>query len=136
MRVVNLLFILCPVLAISQVINPDVTQESIRQTICTSGWTKTVRPAITYTAAIKAKLLANFGGRAEDYELDHIIPLAVGGHPTDPSNLAIQPWEGPDGAKAKDVVEVRVKRLVCTGHLTLAAGQQCFIDGWKTCPRR
>jgi len=47
----------------------------------------------------------------------------------------LQEWEGPDGAKAKDVVETRVKRLICTGHITLAQGQQCFIDGWKTCLR-
>ncbi len=130
-----LLCLLWPVLSSAQVTNPEVTQENIWQTICTSGWTKAIRPATGYTNALKAELLADFGGRAEDYELDHVIPLAVGGHPTDPRNLVLQPWDGPDGAHAKDVVEVRVKRLVCTGHITLVQGQQCFINGWRTCPR-
>lgn len=124
-----------PLLAPAQVINPDVTQDNIRQTICTSGWTKTVRPPVAYTDKIKRDLLADFGGDPNDYELDHIIPLAAGGHPTDPRNLQLQAWEGEDGAKAKDVVETRVKRLICVGRITLAQGQQCFIDGWKTCPR-
>jgi hypothetical protein len=127
---------LFPLLATAQTTNPEVTQDNIRETICTSGWTKTVRPRQAYTDKIKRDLLADFGGDAKDYELDHVIPLAVGGHPTDPLNLALQEaWDGEDGAKAKDVVETRVKRLVCVGRITLAQGQQCFIDGWKACPR-
>jgi hypothetical protein len=126
---------LFPLLATAQTTNPEVTQDNIRETICTSGWTKTVRPRQAYTDKIKRDLLADFGGDAKDYELDHVIPLAVGGHPTDPLNLALQAWDGEDGAKAKDVVETRVKRLVCVGRITLAQGQQCFIDGWKACPR-
>lgn len=83
----------------------------------------------------KRELLADFGGDTADYELDHVIPLAVGGHPTDPRNLVLQLWDGQDGARAKDVVEVRVKRLVCVGRITPDQGQQCFVDGWRTCPR-
>jgi hypothetical protein len=126
---------LLPHVAAAQTTNPEVTQDNIRQTICTSGWTKTVRPPQPYTDKIKRDLLADFGGDSKDYELDHVILLAVGGHPTDPQNLALQAWEGEDGAKAKDVVETRVKRLVCVGRITLAQGQQCFIDGWRACPR-
>ena len=126
---------LLPLFAAAQSTNPGVTQDTIRQTICTSGWTKTVRPPEAYTNKIKRDLLADFGGDARDYELDHVIPLAVGGHPTDPQNLALQAWEGEDGAHAKDVVETRVKRLVCVGRITLAQGQQCFVDGWRACPR-
>ena len=30
---------------------------------------------------------------APKYELDHIIPLCLGGSPTDPSNLQLKPWD-------------------------------------------
>lgn len=38
--------------------NPAVTQANIRQTVCVSGWTKTVRPRVSVTNRIKLKLLA------------------------------------------------------------------------------
>ena len=37
------------------VLNRDVTQENIKQTICVPGWTRTVRPAVEYTNALKVK---------------------------------------------------------------------------------
>jgi len=95
---------LLPALTAAQVVNLDVTQDNIRETICTRGWTDTVRQPKAWTDKIKRELLADFGGAPKDYELDHKMPLAVGGHPTDLNNLKLQPWEGPDGAKAKDVV--------------------------------
>lgn len=73
--------------------NPDVTQETIQQTICVSGYTKTVRPATSYTNGVKLKLLREAGidqSLKGQYELDHIIPLAVGGHPRKLSNLMLQ----------------------------------------------
>jgi len=72
---------LLPYLVLAQVTNPEVTQDNIRQTICTSGWTRAVRPPTSYTEPIKQHLLTDFGGDPKDYELDHIIPLAVGGIP-------------------------------------------------------
>jgi hypothetical protein len=79
----------------------------------------------------KARPVGRFRWLPIDYELDHAMPLAFGRHPTDLRNLALQPWDGP----AKDLVEARVERLICTGHSTLAQGQLCFVDGWKTCSR-
>ena len=38
-------------------LNPDVHQDTIRQTICQSGYTKAVRPSTTYTNGVKRKLL-------------------------------------------------------------------------------
>jgi hypothetical protein len=128
-----------PALCIAQVTNPEVTQENIKQTICVPGWTKTIRPPTSYTNRIKVELVqatTDATDAVEDYELDHIIPLAVGGHPTSSDNLALQLWDGPDGAHAKDVVEVRMKRLVCLGKISLAKAQACFINGWKTCPTK
>lgn len=44
-----------------------------------------------------------------NFELDHTIPLALGGHPRNLNNLMLQPWEGHDGAKRKDRLEVKLQ---------------------------
>jgi hypothetical protein len=68
-----------------------------------------------------------------DYELDHIIPLALGGHPRNPSNLMLQPWEGADGAKVKDKLEVRLQHAVCKGKIKLTVAQACIAEDWIKC---
>src|SRR5712691_27286 len=72
------------------VANPDVTQNNIDQTICVSGWTKTIRPPVSYTSKLKVDQIKECGykdKRPGDYEEDHLISLQLGGHPTDPRNL-------------------------------------------------
>jgi hypothetical protein len=70
---------------------------------------------------------------AGDYELDHIVPLALGGHPRKLSNLMLQPWDGEHGAKTKDVLEVRLQSLVCHGKLDLTDAQVCIARDWEAC---
>jgi len=77
-------------------LNPDVTQYTIAQTICVPGYTKSVRPAPSYTHGVKALLLKRSGldpSMEPDYELDHIVPLALGGHPRKLDNPELQPWD-------------------------------------------
>jgi hypothetical protein len=55
--------------------------------------------------AFSLKLLRDQGLPAADttkYELDHFIPLALGGHPRKPENLWLQLWDGQWGARTKD----------------------------------
>jgi hypothetical protein len=66
-----------------------------------------------------------------DYELDHVVPLEVGGNPTNRANLVLQLW--PE-ARLKDATENRVHREVCAHQITLAAGRRCFVTGWRKCP--
>lgn len=120
--------------ASAQATNPDVTQDTIAKTICVPGWTKTVRPSSSYTNRMKAKLVRENdvpGDQVGDYELDHIIPLSSGGATRDPRNLMLQPWAGPQGAKAKDVQERRMQRRICSGAITLEAAQAYFITHWS-----
>src|SRR5438093_1291216 len=42
-------------------INPDVTQANLATTICSSGWTQTVRPPAGYTNALKLAQLVQYG---------------------------------------------------------------------------
>src|SRR5436190_19305058 len=57
------------------VANPDVTQETIGETICKGGWTKTVRPPTEYTNALKAEQMKTYrrSGALSDYQEDHLI---------------------------------------------------------------
>jgi hypothetical protein len=68
-----------------EALSADVHQDNIEQTICVSGYTATVRPSTTYTNGVKLKLLKEQGlsaSAAADFELDHRVPLALGGKPT------------------------------------------------------
>ena len=95
-----------------------------------------MRPASSYTQGVKAKLLRKEGidaSKTNDYELDHIVPLALGGHPRKLSNLMLQPRDGPQGAHMKDILEVRLQKLVCHGKLALSEAQICIATDWEAC---
>jgi hypothetical protein len=124
-------------------LNPEVDEDTIDKTICVSGYTKSVRPATSYTNGVKKKLMREAGigtARIGGFELDHIVPLTLGGHPRKLSNLMLQPWEGEHGAKSKDILEVRLQSLVCHGTLDLTDAQVCIARDWEACaqqyPRR
>lgn len=91
-------------------LNPAVTQETIGDTICIPGWTKTQRPPTSYSSRLKVKLIRKEGLLEEllvDFHLDHKIPLAPGGAPSDLRNFVLQPW---DEADDKDRIEVCLAR--------------------------
>jgi hypothetical protein len=124
-------------------LNPDVDEDTIDRTICKSGYTKSVRPATSYTNGVKKKLMREAGidaARIGDYELDHIVPLTLGGHPRKLSNLTLQQWDGEHGAKMKDLLEERLHQIVCHGRLDLTDAQVCIAQDWEACaaqhPRR
>jgi hypothetical protein len=56
---------------------------------------------------------------AFEVELDHIVPLDLGGAPLDPRNLQLQPRRGPCNARRKDALEVELSKAVCEGLETL-----------------
>ncbi len=122
-----------------EVLNPDVRPETIDQTICVPGYTASVRPATSYTNGVKLKLLRESGSdaaNASKYELDHVIPLAVGAHPRNIKNLMLQPWDGQDGAKKKDRLERRLQQLVCSTLLGLRDAQAAIWTDWQAAYRR
>ena len=114
-------------------VDPRVTQDNIGQTICVSGYTKTVRPPTSYTTPLKIKQMALYGwtGSTSDYEEDHLIPLEVGGHPTDPKNLWPEPYNVPNGARKKDKVENLLHSRVCSGQMTLVDAQNQIATNWE-----
>ncbi len=112
-------------------VNPSVTQATIASTICLPGWTKTVRPSPRYTAAVKIKLIRELEIPEEllvDFELDHRIPLALGGAPSDLRNLELQPW---DEAGEKDAIEACLSRATCAGKITLDDARRRIWFDWR-----
>jgi hypothetical protein len=79
--------------------NPAVTQETIGETICVPGYTKTVRPPVAFTNKIKFALMKKVGIPREDsalIELDHACALTDGCAGDDPRNLRLQLLGSPD----------------------------------------
>jgi hypothetical protein len=105
------------------VLNPAVTQATIRSTICKSGWTRTARPPVSYTNALKTTGLLQYRlrGPPSAFQEDHLISLELGGNPTDPRNLWPEPYPR---AAAVDQIENELNHRVCTGSLTLAEAQR------------
>jgi hypothetical protein len=78
----------------------------------TPGWTKTIRPPVSYTNAVKIKQMVLYEetGSPSEYEEDHFIPLELGGAPRNPKNL----WPEPHSqSKLSDPLETQLKRKVC-----------------------
>ena len=104
------------------VVNPEITQQNIASTICKHGWTRTIRPPVSYTNSLKAKGLRQYRlrGPPSAFQEDHLISLELGGHPTDPRNLWPEPY--PRAAQV-DRIENDLNDRVCTGELTLTEAQ-------------
>jgi hypothetical protein len=116
--------------------NPDVTQSTIKSTICVSGWTSTVRPPTSYTNPLKVEQIAEYGysdTSTADYEEDHLIPLELGGAPRDPKNLWPEPRYDAGGSTSadKDTVENALKKKVCAGTMTLATARHIMATDWR-----
>jgi hypothetical protein len=117
------------------VVDPRVTQDNIHTTICVSGYTTKVRPSSSYTDALKQQQIKAYGyadTNLADYEEDHLIPLEVGGHPSDPRNLWPEPRSGPYPAAKKDGLENALHAAVCNGAMTLVAAQRAIATNWET----
>jgi hypothetical protein len=109
--------------------DPTVTRANIDRTICTKGWTSTVRPSEDYTETLKRQQMVAYSetGPLSDYEEDHLIPLELGGSPTSPQNLWPEPGASPN---PKDAVEDVANAAVCDGRMTLASAQQAIASNW------
>ena len=106
--------------------------------LCVANYSATVRPSSSYTNKIKKKLIIQINTeemlkgypltKIQDYELDHKVPLSIGGDPSSLDNLWMERW---DDAKVKDVLEVRLHKAVCKGKMDLYTAQKTFLDWGK-----
>ena len=105
---------------------PDVTLAKI----CTRGYTQTVRNVPT---KLRLQVFAEYGipypQPSGSYEVDHLIPLAIGGS-NDIANLFPQPAEPVPGFREKDLVEVYLQDEVCARRADLHVAQVRIADNW------
>jgi hypothetical protein len=118
-------------------VDPDITQDNIKENICNPNWsTRSIRPPVNYTNRLKLEQIREYADadtNPRDYEEDHLIPLEIGGNPTDPKNLWPEPYETsiPDGgARYKDKVESYLHRQVCDDNLGIVQAQQEIASDW------
>jgi len=115
-------------------VDPAVTQADIRSTICKKGWTATVRPPESQTERFKYDVAYPAYGtpQSERTELDHLVPLELGG-----SNDATNLWpEYPPTPNPKDKVEDALNAAVCDGRVKLAAAQTAIAADWLTAEKK
>ncbi len=104
--------------------------EATLKEICVSGYTKTVRKV---SVSLKKKVFAEYAIAYPvpfgSYEVDHIIPLAIGGS-NDIANLYPESAEPYPGFKEKDVVENFLHDAVCEGRIELRVAQVQIARDW------
>jgi hypothetical protein len=69
------------------------------------------------------------------FELDHLVPLEIGGGPADVANLWPEPYAGPNGAHTKDILENKLKAEICAGTIDLRSTESCIAVDWIACAR-
>jgi hypothetical protein len=81
------------------------------------------------------RIMAEYGlrpGPHPQYEIDHSIPLCLGGADSD-ANLWPQPRRSIEptwNAERKDELEARMCSLVCSGQLDAVEAQREIADDW------
>jgi hypothetical protein len=108
-------------------IDPAVTPANIASTICTPGYSSSVRPPESQTEAFKWHVAESAYGQHElSGELDHLVPLELAGA-NDARNLWVQAGPIPN---PKDAVEIALHDAVCAGRLGLRVAQRAIASNW------
>jgi hypothetical protein len=117
-------------------LTPGATLEVTTSDICVPGSTKKVRRV---PAAVKKQVYAAYGIQNHapgEYEVDHLIPLELGGSNAVknlwPQSFQTQPWN----AHVKDHLENELHRLVCGGELDLNTAQRDIATDWIAAYRK
>ncbi len=108
------------------IMTPGAADQTATRDVVCNGTTRERRHV---SEATKREVLAAYNipaAESSDYEIDHLIPLAIGGANV-VANLWPQPWVEAD---EKDVLEVELQRRVCHGLLSQAEAQREVADDW------
>src|ERR1700720_61235 len=109
---------------------PGDTFDVTAQDICVHGYARKVRDV---PAEMKREVYREYGIISHgpgDYEIDHLIPLELGGSNSIknlwPESHRTSPWN----AQVKDRLEGKLHELVCSGRLDPKTAQQAIAADW------
>jgi len=107
-------------------LTPGDAFEVTAQDLCVPGYTKKARDV---PAEMKREVYEEYGVTSHgsgDYEVDHLIPLELGGSNSIknlwPESHRTSPWN----PQVKDRLEGKLHELVCSGQLDLKTAQQAI----------
>ena len=119
--------------------NPNLTPGAVLTTdaavICHPGYSKSVRHT---SGQLKHQVYVEYGISRDngDYEIDHLIPLGIGGADTRenlwPQSHDTKPWN----ADMKDKLENYLHVEVCAGHIAIADAQKAIAADWVAAYRK
>jgi hypothetical protein len=111
-------------------LTPGAALEVTTADMCVPGYPKKVREV---PDPVKRQVYAAYGIQnhaSHAYEIDHLIPLELGGSNALttlwPQSYQTQPWN----AHVKDRLEHALHRLVCSGQLPLDTAQRDIATDW------
>jgi hypothetical protein len=111
-------------------LTPGDTFDVTAQDVCVPGYAKKVRAV---PAWLKRQAYAEYGitqYKTGDYEVDHLIPLSLGGSNSIrnlwPQSTKTSPWN----SYVKDALERELHKLVCAGQLDLKTAQREIASDW------
>jgi hypothetical protein len=125
-----------PALADSTIVpDPTLTPGAVRTVdvgeICATG----TRELRHWTRERDDRIMVEYGlptGPHPNHEVDHLIPLGIGGADND-KNLWAEPRRSIEKewpAEKKDELESRLRELVCNRQLDVREAQQAIRDDW------
>jgi len=119
--------------------DPQLTPGAVLTTdlskICQPSYTKTVRHT---PGALKREVYAEYGIEPNSgrYEVDHLIPLEIGGADVRenlwPESYDPQPWN----AAVKDKLENYLHVEACAGHIPIEQAQKEIAEDWIAAYRK
>jgi hypothetical protein len=112
-------------------IDPAVTDANVQQTICKRGYTAKVRNVSEATKAAVYARDHRVKERGHCCEIDHAIPLELGGSNA-LENLWAQPYTPRPAAHEKDKVENFLRASVCRGAMPLALARDAVHNHWPS----
>ena len=106
----------------------SVFADATKDRVCVSGYSSMVRDV---SDSDKDKIYRMYGisRNSADYEVDHFIPLELGGN-NDSANLFPEIAQPSPGYHEKDRVENYLHDEVCDGRMTLQQAQQAIASDW------